>query len=74
MAFVFESNVVVNMVPIQYLFKMAPGSYCLGIFDNGRAGTLIGGISVRGVLVQVREGLRVKHVAGANEPLRVCEG
>ena len=30
------------------------GSYCLGVFDNGRQGTLLGGITFRNVLVQVR--------------------
>lgn len=54
MEFVFEPSVKIRMRPAQYLFRMGSGSYCLGIFDNGSAGTLIGGISVRDVLVQVR--------------------
>ena len=59
MEFVFEPSVRIRMRPMQYLFKLATGSYCLGIFDNGQAGTLIGGISVRNVLVQV--GCLIRH-------------
>ena len=53
MDFTFEPSVKIRMKPMQYLFKMGAGSYCLGIFDNQNAGTLIGGISVRNILVQV---------------------
>ena len=56
MDFVFEPNVKIKMRPLQYLFKLGSGSYCLGIFDNQQSGTLLGGISVRNVLVQVNQG------------------
>lgn len=51
---VFEGGAVLSMEPLQYLFVTSRGSYCLGVFDNGRQGALLGGISVRNVLVQVR--------------------
>ena len=54
MVFIFKPSVKIEMIPLQYLFKLGKGSYCLGVFNNGQAGTLIGGISVRNVLVQVR--------------------
>ncbi|GFH10757.1 peptidase A1 domain-containing protein [Haematococcus lacustris] len=44
---------VLVLKPLQYLFVLGTGSYCLGVFDNGNAGTLLGGITVRNVLVQV---------------------
>lgn len=34
---------------------MDTGQYCLGVFDNGWQGTLLGGIITRNVLVQVRK-------------------
>ena len=40
-------------MPYRYLFKMSTGQYCLGVFDNGWQGTLLGGIITRNVLVQV---------------------
>ncbi|KAJ9521793.1 hypothetical protein QJQ45_024661 [Haematococcus lacustris] len=43
---------VLVLKPLQYLFVLGTGSYCLGVFDNGNAGTLLGGITVRNVLVQ----------------------
>ena len=52
MDFTFEPSVKIRMKPLQYLFKMGAGSYCLGIFDNQNQGTLIGGITVRNILVQ----------------------
>ncbi len=41
--------------PLNYLFvhSFGTGKYCLGVFDNRGQGTLVGGISVRNVLVQV---------------------
>ncbi|GAX76326.1 hypothetical protein CEUSTIGMA_g3772.t1 [Chlamydomonas eustigma] len=50
--FVFKPDVHIEMKPLQYLFRMGKGTFCLGIFDNQASGTLIGGISVRNVLVQ----------------------
>lgn len=45
----------VGITPQRYLFAgRAPGEYCLGVFDNGWQGVLLGGILVRDVLVQVR--------------------
>lgn len=52
--FVFAPGVRVVMSPLQYLFKIGSGSFCLGVFDNSNSGTLVGGISMRNVLVQVR--------------------
>jgi hypothetical protein len=49
----FKDGAVLPMKPLQYLFVLGPGAYCLGMFDNGNSGTLIGGITVRNVLVQV---------------------
>ena len=41
--------------PLNYLFMHTgeAGAYCLGVFDNGGSGTLLGGISFRNILVQV---------------------
>lgn len=43
------------MGPLNYLFMHTAeaGAYCLGIFDNGQAGTLLGGITFRNILVEV---------------------
>ena len=54
--FVFAPQVKIRMKPVQYLFRLAAGTYCLGLFDNQNAGTLLGGISVRNTLVQVGAG------------------
>jgi hypothetical protein len=43
----------IDLVPYRYLFKVADQQYCLGVFDNGFQGTLLGGIITRNVLVQV---------------------
>ncbi|KAG1666106.1 hypothetical protein FOA52_010896 [Chlamydomonas sp. UWO 241] len=51
MALVFGGGVEVDMRPLQYLFKTGTGTYCLGVFDNFASGTLVGGISMRNVLV-----------------------
>lgn len=50
--FVFGGNARLKLTPYRYLFKLRAGEYCLGVFDNGGSGTLIGGITVRNVLVQ----------------------
>lgn len=49
-------GVELKLGPLNYLFMHAnePGAYCLGVFDNGGAGTLLGGITFRNTLVQVR--------------------
>lgn len=44
-----------QLTPQRYLFRVGRGEYCLGVFDNGWQGTLLGGILVRNVLVQVRK-------------------
>lgn len=46
---------VVPIPPINYLFMHTRESnaYCLGVFDYGSSGTLIGGITFRDTLVQV---------------------
>lgn len=42
----------IELVPYSYLFKFHQ-QYCLGMFDNGYQGALLGGIITRNVLVQV---------------------
>ncbi|GFR53015.1 hypothetical protein Agub_g15707 [Astrephomene gubernaculifera] len=49
--FVFAGNARLTLPPLRYLFLSRPSEYCLGFFDNGAAGTLIGGVSVRDVVV-----------------------
>ena len=41
--------------PLNYLFMHTreKNAYCLGIFNNGAQGTLLGGITFRDILVQV---------------------
>ncbi len=55
--FVFGGGAVLGLTPLRYLFASKPGEYCLGVFDNGMSGTLIGGVSVRDVVVTVRGGV-----------------
>lgn len=52
-AFVFGGEVTYELSPENYLFRhrKVPGAFCLGIFQNADAGTLIGGIMVRNTLV-----------------------
>lgn len=50
--FTFGGGTVLHLTPMRYLFMMGTGSYCLGVFDNGVSGTLIGGVSVRDVIVK----------------------
>jgi hypothetical protein len=49
----FGGGATIKLTPFRYLFLLREGTYCLGMFDNGDAGILIGGISVRNLLVQV---------------------
>ena len=48
-------GIELKMGPLNYLFMHSSeaGAYCLGVFDNGAAGTLLGGITFRNMLVQV---------------------
>lgn len=50
----FGGGVSLRAGPLNYLFVHAAqrGAYCLGVFDNGGQGTLLGGITFRNVLVQ----------------------
>lgn len=50
----FDQGTSLVLGPLNYLFvhTFNSGKYCLGVFDNGRAGTLLGGITFRNVLVQ----------------------
>lgn len=43
----------IDLVPYRYLFQVDGGHFCLGIFDNGYQGTLLGGIITRNMLVTV---------------------
>lgn len=50
----FEGGADLDLKPLQYLFvhTFDSGKYCLGVFDNGEEeGFLLGGITVRNVLV-----------------------
>jgi len=49
----FDGEVTLQLIPLNYLFvhTFNSGKYCLGIFDNGKAGTLLGGITFRNILV-----------------------
>ena len=49
----FDGEVTLDLSPLNYLFvhTFNSGKYCLGIFDNGNAGTLLGGITFRNILV-----------------------
>lgn len=49
----FNPDLNLSQKPMHYLFKAQSGAFCLGIFDNGDQGALIGGISVRNIVVQV---------------------
>jgi hypothetical protein len=51
-----------KLTPQRYLFMVGRGEYCLGMFDNGWQGTLLGGILVRNVLVQVRVCIALRHI------------
>ena len=49
----FAGGAALALPPHRYLFLVGPpGTYCLGVFDNGAAGTIIGGIAARGALVR----------------------
>ncbi|BDA43922.1 Aspartic proteinase Asp1 [Coccomyxa sp. Obi] len=50
----FADGVRLRTGPLNYLFMHTgeAGAYCLGVFDNGASGTLLGGISFRNILVQ----------------------
>lgn len=51
------AGVTLRLGPLSYLFrhsKVVSGGWCLGVFDNGHQGTLLGGITFRNVLVTVR--------------------
>ncbi|KAG7674709.1 putative Aspartic proteinase 39 [Nannochloris sp. 'desiccata'] len=50
----FAPDATLTLGPLNYLFvhTFNSGKYCLGVFDNGHAGTLLGGITFRNVLVQ----------------------
>lgn len=54
-----SGDVVLHLGPLNYLYmhSKTPGAYCLGIYDNRSEGTLLGGITLRNMLVKVRAGL-----------------
>lgn len=69
--FVFGGNCRLQLTPYRYLFMLRPGEYCLGIFDNGGSGALIGGITVRNVLVEYdRKNKRIGFIDVDCEKLR----
>lgn len=50
----FASDLTLMLGPLNYLFvhTFNSGKYCLGIFDNGKSGTLLGGVTFRNIMVQ----------------------
>ena len=50
----FEGGARLDLPPSNYLFihGKREGAFCLGVMDNGRQGTLIGGITVRNTMVE----------------------
>eukprot|EP00887_Chlorella_sp_A99_P005894 scaffold1.g5894.t1 len=54
MGLAFDGGAALELGPLNYLFvhTFGSGKYCLGVFDNGRTGTLLGGITFRNVLVR----------------------
>jgi hypothetical protein len=73
----FVGGASLRLPPHRYLFAIGRGEYCLGLFDNGGSGTLIGGIAVRNALVTVRArwlaGLHDKHLGWAGTVRRVVQ-
>mmetsp|Transcript_22652 Transcript_22652/g.62543 ORF Transcript_22652/g.62543 Transcript_22652/m.62543 type:complete len:640 (-) Transcript_22652:415-2334(-) len=49
---IFAGGAVLKLQPLQYLFRISKDSYCLGVFDNGSSGTLVGAIAVRNVVTK----------------------
>jgi hypothetical protein len=68
----FAGGATLQLPPHRYLFLVAKGEYCLGVFDNGQAGTLIGGIAVRNALVTVRGRSALGGCVGRGERGRAC--
>uniref|UniRef100_A0A7S1WZC5 Peptidase A1 domain-containing protein n=1 Tax=Tetraselmis chuii TaxID=63592 RepID=A0A7S1WZC5_9CHLO len=62
-----------ELLPINYLFihTHRPGAYCLGLFDNGSSGTLLGGITFRNVLVQYDKREGKNRVGLAHAPCKL---
>lgn len=46
-----DNGATLVLTPLRYIYIDTPGTYCLGVFDNGPSGALIGGIAVRDTLV-----------------------
>lgn len=55
MCLCLQGNTTLRLGALNYLFVhgRVQGAYCLGVFDNGSQGTLLGGITFRNVYVQV---------------------
>eukprot|EP00191_Tetraselmis_sp_GSL018_P003793 CAMPEP_0177598816 /NCGR_PEP_ID=MMETSP0419_2-20121207/12605_1 /TAXON_ID=582737 /ORGANISM="Tetraselmis sp., Strain GSL018" /LENGTH=521 /DNA_ID=CAMNT_0019091395 /DNA_START=616 /DNA_END=2181 /DNA_ORIENTATION=+ len=68
-----DGGVDFELEPMNYLFihMSHRGGYCLGIFDNGQAGTLLGGVSFRNVLVQYDHREGKKQLGLAHAPCRL---
>ena len=54
LALAFGGGASLSVPPSNYLFAhgRTEGAFCLGVMDNGDAGTLVGGITTRDVLVE----------------------
>lgn len=65
----FDADINLVLTPMQYLFMLSEGKWCLGVFNNGPNGALIGGITVRNTLVQYDK--RNKRVGFA--PVSSCD-
>ena len=51
----FQGGLELMLPPANYLFihsDAQPNTFCVGVMDNGSAGTLVGGITTRNVLVE----------------------
>lgn len=47
-----EGGAVLVWPPMRYLYYMSKGRYCLGIFDNGRDGFIVGALGSRNLLMR----------------------
>lgn len=68
----FGGGVELHLHPLNYLFMHTreSGAYCLGVFDNGHQGTLLGGITFRNVLIKVRVGVYMVYMRCAQQQRR----
>ena len=65
--------VVLQLEPVQYLFKhtRVAGAYCLGVFDYGYGGTLLGGVTTRSTSRKLLVGPRAPDTRSTSRKLLV---